>query len=164
MSTKGISANEPDPRIVYADIIDLPHHQSKTREPMSLYNRAAQFASFDALAGFSDMIAEEARITGQKEILGDYELEILNQKLTLISDIIEDGYRPELTITYFVPDDRKAGGRYATATGIVKRVDAVYKLVQMESGQQIAFDAISEIHGELVDYLDDGIGFEVADS
>ena len=26
--TKGITEKEPDPRIVYADIIDLPHHQS----------------------------------------------------------------------------------------------------------------------------------------
>ena len=29
--TKGITEKEPDPRIVYADIIDLPHHQSATR-------------------------------------------------------------------------------------------------------------------------------------
>ena len=32
---KGITEKEPDPRIVYADIIDLPHHQSPTR-PLSL--------------------------------------------------------------------------------------------------------------------------------
>ena len=34
---KGITEKEPDPRIVYADIIDLPHHQSPTRPRMSLY-------------------------------------------------------------------------------------------------------------------------------
>ena len=59
--TKGITEKEPDPRIVYADIIDLPHHQSSTRPHMSLYDRAAQFASFAALTGYDDMVKEEAR-------------------------------------------------------------------------------------------------------
>lgn len=58
---KGIINKEPDPRIVYADIIDLPHHQSSTHPHMSLYDRAAQFAPFAALTGYDDMITEEAR-------------------------------------------------------------------------------------------------------
>ncbi len=60
---KGIINKEPDPRIVYADIIDLPHHQSSTHPHMSLYDRAAQFAPFAALTGYDDMITEEARKT-----------------------------------------------------------------------------------------------------
>ena len=48
-----------DPRVVYADIIDLPHHQSETRLHMTLDDRAAQFAPFAALVGFYDMIEEE---------------------------------------------------------------------------------------------------------
>ena len=60
---KGITEKEPDPRIVYADIIDLPHHQSPTRPHMSLYDRAAQFAPFAALTGYDDMIVEEVRET-----------------------------------------------------------------------------------------------------
>ncbi len=58
---KGIINKEPDPRIVYADIIDLPHHQSSTHPHMSLYDRAAQFAPFAALTGYDDMITQEAR-------------------------------------------------------------------------------------------------------
>ena len=61
--TKGITEKEPDPRIVYADIIGLPHHQSPTRPHMSLYDRAAQFAPFAALTGYDDMIVEEVRET-----------------------------------------------------------------------------------------------------
>lgn len=59
--TKGLRNNEPDPRIVYKDIIDMPHHQSLTHPHMSLYDRAAQFAPFAALTGYEDMINEEAQ-------------------------------------------------------------------------------------------------------
>ena len=59
--TKGYRKNEPDSRIVYKDIIDMPHHQSLTHPHMSLYDRAAQFAPFAALTGYEDMINEEAQ-------------------------------------------------------------------------------------------------------
>ena len=88
---KGITEKEPDPRIVYADIIDLPHHQSPTRPRMSLYARSAQFAPFAALSGYDEMIVEEARETDAGIVLEDWELEQLNQKLTLIADVLEDG-------------------------------------------------------------------------
>ena len=48
----------PDPRIVYADIIDLLHHQSADRKHMSLHDRAAQFAPFAALVGYDEMVEE----------------------------------------------------------------------------------------------------------
>ena len=40
----------------YDDIIDMPHHVSKTHKHMSLYDRAAQFAPFSALTGYEDAI------------------------------------------------------------------------------------------------------------
>ena len=85
MSTKGITGKEPDPRIVYADIIDLPHHQSPTHPHMSLYDRAAQFSSFDALTGYSDMVVEEAKLTDRQMELGEHDLEILNRRLNWIA-------------------------------------------------------------------------------
>ena len=50
---------EPNPRIVYADIIDMPRHSSTKHPHMSLYDRAAQFMPFSALTGYEDMINEE---------------------------------------------------------------------------------------------------------
>ena len=47
----------------YDDIIHLPHHVSKTRKPMPMINRAAQFAPFAALTGHDEAIAETARQT-----------------------------------------------------------------------------------------------------
>lgn len=57
---------EKNPREEYADIIDLPHHRSARRKPMSLYNRAAQFAPFSALSGYEDMVSEEVCLTEQQ--------------------------------------------------------------------------------------------------
>ncbi len=40
----------------YDDIINLPHHVSQKRKPMSLKNRSAQFAPFSALKGYQEKI------------------------------------------------------------------------------------------------------------
>ena len=153
---------KPDPRIVYADIIDLPHHQSKTHPHMSLYNRAAQFAPFAALSGYEDMISEESRETGSQTQLVDWEMEKISRKLTLISDAIEGGHRPALSITYFMPDAKKAGGEYVTVTEAIKAIDSVRrKVVLMKKegraglNMEIDIDRITDIRGELVDYLDE---------
>ena len=42
----------------YDDIINLPHHISKRHKQMSIESRAAQFAPFAALTGYSDAIEE----------------------------------------------------------------------------------------------------------
>lgn len=42
----------------YDDIINLEHHVSTKHEQMSLENRAAQFAPFAALDGYSEAIKE----------------------------------------------------------------------------------------------------------
>lgn len=42
----------------YDDIINLPHHVSTKHPQMSMMNRAAQFAPFAALTGYSAAIEE----------------------------------------------------------------------------------------------------------
>ena len=149
--------NEKNAREVYADIIDLPHHQSKTRPHMSLYDRAAQFSPFAALTGYDDMVREEARLTDQKIELGEQDLDLLNQKMNLITELIEEGRNPEITAIFFVPDERKDGGRYQDYTGTVKKVDSIaQELVFFASngktdGFKIEFSQMIEIYGEMLD-------------
>ena len=154
----------PEPRIVYADIIDLPHHQSETHPPMSPGNRAAQFASFAALSGYEDMISEESRETGTQTQLEDWEMEKLSRKLNLILDVIDNGHTPSLSITFFIPDAKKAGGEYVTVTEEIKKIDLVRrKIVLMKKegragrNVEIDIDRITDIRGELVDYLDEAL-------
>lgn len=159
---RGLKEGEPNGRDVYPDIIDLPHWQSPTRPHMSLYDRSAQFASYKALSGYEDMVAEEARLVDKQMELEEYELARLSQKLNLISDVIDDGEHPTVTITYFVPDEYKAGGKYIEVTDAVKRLETVTRKVVLMStegrGRQnktIDIDKIIRINGELVDYMDD---------
>ena len=158
---EGIKKNERRGRDAYPEIFNLPHHQSPTRPHMSLYDRSAQFASYKALSGYEDMVAEEARETDTAMELEEYELELLNQKLSLIADVIEDGIRPTLTFTVFVPDKLKAGGKYVELTDTVKQVDTVYRKLVLASTRDsgmnntIDFDKIARIKGELVDYMDE---------
>ena len=121
-----------DPRVVYADIIDHPHWQSKTHSHMSLYDRAAQFSPFAALTGYNDMINEEARIVDHKVELEEADLEQLNRELNLINEVIISGTLPTAAITYFIPDPLKSGGKYETVIGQIRKIDtARRKLVFM---------------------------------
>lgn len=50
----------------YDDIIDLPHHVSKTRPQMPISDRAAQFAPFSALKGHGEAVKETSRLTEEE--------------------------------------------------------------------------------------------------
>ena len=116
--------DEPFP---YMDILSLPHHQSATRPHMSLHDRAAQFAPFAALAGYEEMVDEEARITDREISLGDSEQDLLDQQFRRLSDMLSAGKRPQVSVLVFIPDQHKAGGRYETVTGHARRLDPVEK-------------------------------------
>ena len=145
----------------YDDIIDLPHPTSQNHPRMSLHDRAAQFSPFAALTGFDGVIAETGRMTDRKIELSESQKLLLDQKLTLIDDVIQDGYHPLVTVVYFMPDALKAGGSYQEFIGKVRQVEPVErKLVflaanERSGGKEIGIDSILEIHGELVDYMDE---------
>ena len=145
----------------YSYIIHLPHHKAANRPHMSMYDRAAQFSPFAALSGFDGVIAETGRLTDRRIELSESERSLLDQKLTLIDDVIQDGYHPEITVEYFVADQRKDGGEYREYTGKVRQIDTVARTIVFlakngrSAGVKIAVDEIKAIQGELVDYMDE---------
>ena len=145
----------------YSDIIHLPHHKAANRPHMSMYDRAAQFSPFAALSGFDGVIAETGRLTDRRIELSESERALLDQKLTLIDDVIQDGYHPEIAVEYFVADQRKDGGEYREYTGKVRQIDTVARTIVFlakhgrSAGVKIAVDEIKAIQGELVDYMDE---------
>lgn len=130
----------------YDKIINLPHHQSKKRKQMSMIERAAQFGAFRALTGYEDEIAETARYTDEKVELDEYTKAEINAKLQYINDHIDDGQ--EITVTYFVPDERKSGGAYVTKTGIVSKLREYEKQLVFEDGAEIPVEEIFSIESK----------------
>ncbi len=59
----------------YDDIIDHPHYRSKKRQPMSLHNRAAQFAPFAALTGYGESV-----LNTEKQVETDVMNEIVHEE------------------------------------------------------------------------------------
>lgn len=135
----------------YDDIIQLQHPDSKVHPRMSVYNRAAQFAPFAALTGYEDAIHETERLTNERILLDENKQEILDEKMQLLLRHIAE--RPEITITYFVPDEKKDGGRYLTLTGTVKKIDAYTQKVLLESGERIAIEDVIDLQGKLFDCI-----------
>ena len=136
----------------YNDIIYLPHHVSPTRPQMSMRDRAAQFSPFAALTGYDAAIRETARLTQERVELDEQELAVLDRKFQLLLEQLEQC--PQVTITWFVPDELKQGGRYLTITDVVKKVDAAARFVLLQNAGRICMDDIVEIEGELFDYLE----------
>ena len=127
----------------YDDIINLPHHVSKTRPQMSMHDRAAQFSPFAALTGYDDAVEETARLTDEQYELSEDARNKLDEQLRLIADRIDE--QPEIEITYFVADELKDGGAYITATGCIRRIDEYAREIVFADGTRIGLDAVSEI-------------------
>lgn len=130
----------------YDDIINLPHHQSKTRPHMSIYDRAAQFSPFAALTGYDDAVKETAKVTCQRKELSEEEKAGLSAKLAMLQAKIRE--QPKVSITYFVPDEKKSGGAYFTETGVIKRIDAFERIVIMQNRKEIPIEDIVDISDE----------------
>ena len=109
----------------------------------SMADRAAQFSPFAALTGYDAAIHETGRLTDDKIELDEETLNILNMKLRLLVDSLDD--EPEVTFTYFKPDQRKAGGAYIEVTGKVKKVDGFERLIVMENGIKIPMDDVLDV-------------------
>lgn len=127
----------------YDDIIDLPHPTSQNHPRMSLHDRAAQFSPFAALTGHDAAIAETGRLTDQRVELDEYEMARVDAELQRIQELLPG--RPTVSITYFVPDERKNGGSYQTVTGEVRRIDTVSGTIQMADRRLIPIEDIFSI-------------------
>ena len=127
----------------YNDIIDLPHHISKKHPQMSLKQRAAQFAPFETLTGYGNLVKETARLTNKKIDI-DYDAkDILDIK---IQEIIEQiNKKPFAKFTYFIPDLKKDGGKYIEVLGKVKKIDEYKQIIILENNTQIPINEIIDI-------------------
>lgn len=132
----------------YDDIINLPHHTSPGRPRMSVLDRAAQFSPFAALTGYDTAVTETARLTDRRMELDEYEKAVLDERLQLLQKHLSE--QPEVTITYFQPDERKAGGAYLSVAGSIKKIDNYARSVIMTDGVKIPIEEIVGLEMERI--------------
>lgn len=142
---------------MYEDIIHLPHHVSATRPQMSMSDRAAQFSPFAALTGYDEAIKETGRLTDDRIELDENTRTALDIKQAYLAENIN--IHPEISITYFLPDTKKDGGEYVTATGSLKRIDEYERMLIFVDGRKIPMDEIANIDGNLFKDLFDNEEF-----
>ncbi len=130
----------------YDDIINLDRPISK-HPASSMESRASQFAPFAALVGYDSEIKETARLTDKKVVLDDSQNEIISNKLNYLNEHINNQY--EVTITYFIKDSKKSGGKYIKKTGIIKRIDLVNQNIKFVDNTIISMKDITNIKGDI---------------
>lgn len=119
----------------YDDIIHLPRPVSQRHARMPMASRAAQFSSFAALTGYEDAIEETARLTDVRIELDEDAKAEIDRTLQRLAGSIRR--QPNVRVTYFCPDERKAGGAYRTAEGALKRIDEADHTLVLQDGTYI---------------------------
>ncbi|MCM1111347.1 MAG: hypothetical protein NC336_09070 [Clostridium sp.] len=120
----------------YDNIIDRKYEGTTSRRPMSLENRAAQFAPFAALTGHDEAISETARQTSERIELSEEEQRELSGRMKILLEHLVRG-PVDVTVTLFRPDPSKPGGRYVPLTSTVRRYDEFSRTLLTTSGQTI---------------------------
>ena len=133
----------------YDDIIDLPRPVSAAHRPMPRADRAAQFSPFAALSGHGDAIAETARLTDARRELDEQTQAQLHGRIARLARAA--GRRPQVRVTWFIPDPRKAGGRYESAEGRVRRVDLDGGWLIFSDGLCLPLADLTALEGPLFD-------------
>ena len=124
----------------YDDIINLPHPTSSKHPRMPLADRAAQFSPFAALSGHSAAIMETGRLTDRRIELDEDTKSALDFKQSILADRIAE--QPDVSITWFLPDNKKDGGQYITSVGRLKKIDDCKRLLCLIDGTEIPMDDI----------------------
>lgn len=130
----------------YDDILHLPHPTSAKHPRMPVSERAAIFSPFAALSGHGAAIAETARLTDRRvELDEDTRAELDRRQAVLLKHIAE---QPEVTVTWFQPDERKDGGAYLTVTGRLKKIDEVERTLNLQDGTAIPLENVIDLESE----------------
>jgi len=74
---------------------------------------------------------------------------MINARLAVIEQHIKE--EPGVAITYSLPDEKKAGGRYVTVSGNVQKLDGTRHQIIMADGTSIPIDDVRFIEGSLFD-------------
>ena len=99
---------------------------------MPIRDRAAIFSPFAALSGHGAALAATARLTERR-------VELDQRQAILLAHLDE---QPEITVTWFQPDERKEGGAYRTAAGRLKKLRELERVLVLADGTEIPLEDV----------------------
>lgn len=137
----------------YNDILNMQYPDPEIeRDFPDRVLRAAQFAPFAALTGYDDAVEETARLTDRKIELDEDSICRINERLLYIMNSEDPEY---VSVTYFVPDEKKMGGCYVTKKGEVFKVSEYERIVVMDDGCEIPIDDILSVECKQFNDIED---------
>ena len=113
---------------------------------------AQKFMPFMAVKGLKEVLAEVERYTEPKEDLMEDRKDLLDRKLSILQGFLE--ISPDVVVTYFEPDKRKAGGKYLTVTAQLKDIQMERKRIILSSGEKIPFENIKDLDSKLFEEIE----------
>ncbi|WP_227930218.1 YolD-like family protein [Eubacterium callanderi] len=132
----------------YKDIIDQVRPISKRHSPMANADRAKQFSPFAALKGYEEALQlKQKRYTPRIELTEDAK-SLLDRKLHILNQWLENGQKPIVTIRYFVPKtvakiDIELGA-YLEISGAVEKINSEARRIQI-SGESLCIDDVVDL-------------------
>lgn len=132
----------------YKDIIDQVRPISKRHSPMANADRAKQFSPFAALKGYEEALQlKQKRYTPRIELTEDAK-SLLDHKLHILNQWLENGQKPIVTIRYFVPKtvakiDIELGA-YLEISGAVEKINSEARRIQI-SGESLCIDDVVDL-------------------
>ena len=84
------------------------------------------------------MTEHETELTEEEKARLDQKLQRLQKRLAM---------QPEVTVGYFQPDERKAGGAYLTKTACLKRIEESPAMLRFTDGSGIPIEQIRWVAG-----------------
>ena len=142
-----------DEKFPYKHILNEEHRKSAKHQPLPTSSRAAQFSPFAALVGYDEMVSETARLTDKRIELDEYDIEELNRKINILQEHLYDDI--EVKIRYFIPDERKEGGKYVEVSGIVEKIRDYEKDIILDGERIIPICEIIEIESDLFNFIEE---------
>ena len=127
----------------YDDIINLERPRYIDLPPMSMHDRAAQFSPFAALVGYEDAVKETARLTDARRELSEDDTAELNRQLGELTKRLSE--RPKIRVTFFIPDKKKDGGRYASKIGNARTIDQYNNAIVFTDGEAVQIKDMSRV-------------------
>ena len=121
---------------LYRELLNTPYPNPEIEKDFpDAVLRGAQFAPFAALTGHDEAIAETARLTDGKVQLSEFEQEEQNRTLQYLLEHLDEC--PKVSVTHFVPDEKKQGGAYITKQGTLIKIRTTEQKLLLSDGTEV---------------------------